>query len=105
MSNIDRPRRASGPVPATTRGTPSSTGARPLNTIPLPAGSGEFPSPAGTAVLNLTVDQVLRIRILLVAMRLGKAIAEDVRGQIFNMLSGSQRRMLGAAYFIISVRA
>ncbi len=67
--------------------------------------SADVPSEAGTAVLNLTSDQIARIRLLLVAMRLGRFVADDVRKQIIGMLSGGQRRMIGAAYFILSVRA
>jgi hypothetical protein len=65
---------------------------------------GGFPSAAGTAVLNLTGDQASRIRKLLIGLRTGKSAAAEVREHIFAMLSGAQRRMLGAAYFIISVR-
>jgi len=37
-------------------------------------------------------------------LRRGQRAASDVRSQIFGMLSGGQRRVLDAAYFIISVR-
>ena len=55
-------------------------------------------------MLNLTGDQASRIRKLLIGLRTGKSAAAEVREHIFAMLSGAQRRMLGAAYFIISVR-
>ncbi len=70
-----------------------------------PVPSGDFPSAAGTAVLNLTVDQLSRIRTLLVALRMGRAVANDVRSQIFGLLTSGQRRVVGAAWFILSVRA
>jgi hypothetical protein len=35
---------------------------------------------------------------------LGKSIAVDVRSEIFSLLTKGQRRVLGAAWFIISVR-
>lgn len=74
---------------------PAATGGEP---------APSFPNAAGTAVLNLTGEQTSRIGKLLIGLRNGKAAAEDVRENIWAMLSGSQRRMLGAAYFIISVR-
>jgi hypothetical protein len=107
VSNIDRTRRTGAGSPA----APSSgTASAPRARVALPdiaerATSADMPSAAGTAVLNLTVDQVVRIRLLLVAMRLGRAVADDVRSQIYNLLSGGQRKMIGAAYFILSVRA
>ena len=66
--------------------------------------TGGFPSATGTAVLNLTGEQASRIRALLIGLRTGKNAAADVREHIFAMLSGGQRRMLPAAWFIISVR-
>jgi hypothetical protein len=107
VSNIDRTRRTGAGSPA----APSSgTASAPRARVALPdiaerATSADMPSAAGTAVLNLTVDQVVRIRLLLVAMRLGRAVADDVRSQIYNLLSGGQRKVIGAAYFILSVRA
>ena len=65
---------------------------------------GGFPSPSGTAVLNLNDEQTSRIRKLLIGLRTGKNVADDVRNQIFSLLSGGQRKMLPAAYFILSVR-
>jgi hypothetical protein len=63
-----------------------------------------FPSSEGTAILNLTSDQFQGIRKLLIGLRLGKSIADDVRSEIFSLLSKGQRRVLGQAWFIISVR-
>ncbi len=107
MSNIDRPGRTGGSPPASVSlGTTSAPG--PRLAPPSPAErttSADLPSAAGTAVLNLTSEQISRIRVLLVAMRLGRALAGDVRGQIFALLSGGQRRNIGAAWFILSVRA
>jgi len=107
VKNIDRTRRTgSGSPTVAPAGTPTAPRAR--VTLPDPAEratSADMPSAAGTAVLNLTVDQVVRIRLLLVAMRLGRAVADDVRSQIYNLLSGGQRKVIGAAYFILSVRA
>lgn len=77
---------------------------RPLLDTDVDVESASLPSEAGTAVLNLSDEQTSRIRKLLVGLRIGSAVATDVRNQIFSMLSGGQRKMLGAAYFIISVR-
>lgn len=66
--------------------------------------ASSYPSAAGTAVLNLSDGQTSQIRKLLVALRKKSDLASDVRKQIFSLLSGEQRRALGAAYFIISVR-
>jgi hypothetical protein len=63
-----------------------------------------FPSTEGTAILNLTSEQFTGIRKLLIGLRLGKSIADDVRSEIFGMLTKGQRRVLGAAWFILSVR-
>lgn len=107
MSNIDRPGRTGGSPPASVSlGTTSAPGTRLAPPSPAErATSADLPSAAGTAVLNLTSEQISRIRVLLVAMRLGRALAGDVRGQIFALLSGGQRRNIGAAWFILSVRA
>jgi hypothetical protein len=107
VSNIDRTRSTgSGPPAAPSKGPPSAPGARAVAPFTVErAPNADFPSAAGTAVLNLTPDQIVKIRILLVAMRLGRAIAADVRSQIFAMLSSGQRRVVGAAWFILSVRA
>ncbi len=106
MSNIDRSGRTRGSALNPASGTPTAPRAR----VAMPPGteratSADFPSAAGTAVLNLTSDQLTRIRMLLVAMRMGKAGAEAVRKQIFGLLTGGQRRVAGAAWFILSVRA
>jgi hypothetical protein len=63
-----------------------------------------FPSTEGTAILNLTSEQFTGIRKLLIGLRLGRSIADDVRTEIFGMLTKGQRRVLGAAWFILSVR-
>ena len=55
--------------------------------------------------LAATGEQVASIRKLLMGMRYGKNLADDVRGQIFALLNKGQRRVLGAAWFILSVRA
>jgi hypothetical protein len=63
-----------------------------------------FPSTEGTAILNLTSEQFTGIRKLLIGLRLGRSIADDVRSEIFGLLTKGQRRVLGAAWFILSVR-
>ena len=63
-----------------------------------------FPSTEGTAILNLTSEQFSGIRKLLIGLRLGRSIADDVRAEIFAMLTKGQRRVLGQAWFILSVR-
>lgn len=63
-----------------------------------------FPSTEGTAILNLTSEQFAGIRKLLIGLRLGRSIADDVRAEIFKMLSKGQRRVLSQAWFILSVR-
>jgi hypothetical protein len=85
---------------------PSGTAPR-LPTIrpPAPLAPGSIPSAEGTAILNLTGEQIATIRQLLMGMRYGKNLAADVRGQIFSLLTKGQRRVLGAAWFILSVRA
>jgi hypothetical protein len=65
---------------------------------------GGFPSPNGTAVLDLTIEQTSTIRKLLIGLRTGKAMVDDVRHGIFSLLTGGQRRVVGQAWFIISVR-
>jgi hypothetical protein len=102
VSNVDRTRPSStGPVTAPRVGSPTVPRS-PNVTARVPG--GDFPSELGTAVLELTSEQSSQIRKLLIAMRLGRAMANDVRTGIFALLSGRQRRMLDAAYFIISVR-
>jgi hypothetical protein len=100
---VDRTRRpATDPVTAPQVGSPAISPRRiaPAERIP----SGEFPSELGTAVLELTSEQSSQIRKLLIALRMGRSAANDVRNGIFALLSGGQRRMLDSAYFIISVR-
>ena len=98
MSNLGRIRRIDTGNPSATSGAGT---ARPMATEDR---SGIVPSVSGTAILNLTEDQTTNIRQLLIALRRGQRAASDVRSQIFGMLSGGQRRVLDAAYFIISVR-
>lgn len=106
MSNVNQVRLpASGGAPA--GGTvPSGTTAQRLPRIqaPLPTASNSFPSIEGTAILNLTSEQFAGIRKLLIGLRYGKNLAGDVRAEIFGMLTAGQRRVLGAAWFILSVR-
>jgi len=90
------------PGGATTSGTAAPRAAR--FQAPTMAASDSFPSIEGTAILNLTSDQFAGIRKLLIGLRLGRSIADDVRSEIFGMLSKGQRRVLGAAWFILSVR-
>jgi hypothetical protein len=89
-------------------GGPSAGGTAPrLATrfqAPPMAPSDSFPSTEGTAILNLTSEQFTGIRKLLIGLRLGRSIADDVRSEIFGMLTKGQRRVLGAAWFILSVR-
>jgi hypothetical protein len=108
VSNIDRPGRTTGGAPPASVSLGPSTSAAPRPIAPTPgerATSADMPSAAGTAVLNLTTEQRARIRLLLIAMRMGSAVAGDVRNQIFALLTGGQRRNIGAAWFILSVRA
>ena len=42
-----------------------------------------FPSAEGTAILNLSSEQFAGIRKLLIGLRLGRSIADDVRAEIF----------------------
>jgi hypothetical protein len=96
---------ATGSTPAG-GATTSGTAAPRLPRFQPPAMSpaDSFPSSEGTAILNLTSDQFQGIRKLLIGLRLGKSIADDVRSEIFGLLSKGQRRVLGQAWFIISVR-
>jgi hypothetical protein len=84
---------ATGTAPRLPRFQPPSTGA-----------ADSFPSTEGTAILNLTSEQFQGIRKLLIGLRLGRSIADDVRAEIFGILTKGQRRVLGAAWFILSVR-
>lgn len=104
MSNVNEVRSAG--VEGTSAGGPTQTGPSP-RPAPPPApqrGSASVPSVEGTAILNLSSEQFSSIRKLLVGLRAGKSRADEVRSQIFNLLSGGQRRVIGAAWFIISVR-
>jgi hypothetical protein len=85
---------------------PSTTSAPRLPAFsPPPANtSNSFPSVEGTAILNLTSEQFAGIKKLLIGLRMGKSIADDVRSEIFGMLTKGQRRVLPAAWFILSVR-
>jgi hypothetical protein len=71
---------------------------------PSTGAADSFPSTEGTAILNLTSEQFQGIRKLLIGLRLGRSIADDVRAEIFGILTKGQRRVLGAAWFILSVR-
>lgn len=109
MSNVNRVGLPSGSgAPAVPAGgpTPSGTAPRPAQRIQAPP-SGPvdgFPSIEGTAILNLTTEQFAGIRKLLIGLRTGRSVADDVRSGIFAMLTKGQRRVLGAAWFILSVR-
>jgi hypothetical protein len=107
VSNLN-PIRPPGPgVAAPAGGSAPSTGSAPrLPAFQAPpiAQSNSFPSIEGTAILNLTSEQFTGIRKLLIGLRLGKSLADDVRSEIFGMLTKGQRRVLGAAWFILSVR-
>jgi hypothetical protein len=105
VSNVNEVR-APG-LGATAAGSPTQSGPapRPPQAQPPPrAASPSVPSVEGTAILNLSTEQFASIRRLLVGLRNGKSRADEVRAQIFNLLSGGQRRVIGAAWFIISVR-
>jgi hypothetical protein len=106
VSNVNQVRLpATGTTPA--GGSPPSTSAPRPQTYtapPAPTTPNSFPSIEGTAILNLTSEQFTGIRKLLIGLRMGKSIAEDVRAEIFGMLTKGQRRVLPAAWFILSVR-
>ncbi len=104
MNQVKLP--STGGSPAGGATTPSGTAPRlPTLRPPSPAQTNAIPSAEGTAVLNLSSEQVASIRKLLMGMRYGKSVASEVRSQIFALLTGGQRRVLGAAWFILSVRA
>jgi hypothetical protein len=86
---------------ATTSGTAPRA---PRFSPPAMSPADSFPSSEGTAILNLTSEQFQGIRKLLIGLRLGRSIADDVRAEIFGLLTKGQRRVLGAAWFILSVR-
>lgn len=105
MSNVNEiwlPATGGSPAGGT---SPSGTAPR-LRRVQAPSAPAPdgFPSTEGTAILNLTSEQFAGIRKLLIGLRLGRSIADDVRSEIFAMLTKGQRRMLDAAWFIISVR-
>lgn len=107
MSNVNqvggRPAVGGAPV-----GGPSTSGTAaprlPGFQPPAMPATDSFPSTEGTAILNLTSEQFNGIRKLLIGLRLGRSIADDVRSEIFGLLTKGQRRVLGAAWFILSVR-
>jgi len=100
VSNLGRIRRVDTGNPSEITGS----GSAPRLPMATEDRSGIVPSVSGTAILNLSDEQTTNIRQLLVALRRGQKAASDVRSQIFGLLSGGQRRVLDAAYFIISVR-
>ncbi len=106
MSNVNQVGR--GTVGGTPVGGPSTSGTAaprlPGFRPPAMPASDSFPSTEGTAILNLTSEQFNGIRKLLIGLRLGRSIADDVRSEIFGLLTKGQRRVLGAAWFILSVR-
>lgn len=111
MSNVNRVRLPAAAASPAGSGAPSITtpsGVAPPRVPLAPAAANlaatTFPSAEGTAILNLSAEQVEGIRSLLIGLRTGKKVVNDVRKQIFGMLSGGQKRVLGAAWFIISVR-
>ena len=107
MSNLNRIGGLPAPNSTPAGGSaPSSTNASRIPTFAPPAAnaSNSFPSVEGTAILNLTSEQFAGIKKLLIGLRLGKSIAADVRSEIFGMLTKGQRRVLPAAWFILSVR-
>jgi hypothetical protein len=106
VSNVNPVRLpATGAVPVG-GSAPGTTSAPRLPAFsPPPANaSNSFPSVEGTAILNLSSEQFAGIKKLLIGLRLGKSIADDVRSEIFNLLTKGQRRVLPAAWFILSVR-
>jgi hypothetical protein len=106
VSNVNQVRLPpAGTTPA--GGSPPSSSAPRFPTYAAPpatASSNSFPSLEGTAILNLTSEQFTGIRKLLIGLRMGKSVAGDVRSEIFAMLTKGQRRVLPAAWFILSVR-
>jgi hypothetical protein len=105
VSNLDRIRATTSGGTAAGGATPSGTAPR-LPTIrpPAPGPAPSVPSAEGTAVLNLSSEQAASIRKLLIGLRYGRNLADDVRSQIFGLLNRGQRRLLGAAWFILSVK-
>jgi hypothetical protein len=101
VNNVRLPATGGAPAGATPSGT---TPRAPRFQAPATTSHDGFPSTEGTAILNLTSEQFAGIRKLLIGLRLGRSIADDVRAEIFGMLTKGQRRVLGAAWFILSVR-
>jgi hypothetical protein len=101
VNNVRLPATGGAPAGATPSGT---TPRAPRFAAPPTTSPDGFPSVEGTAILNLTSEQFTGIRKLLIGLRLGRSIADDVRAEIFGMLTKGQRRVLGAAWFILSVR-
>lgn len=107
MSNLNRIGGLPAPGSTPAGGSaPSTTSAPrlPAFSPPPPNAANSFPSIEGTAILNLTSEQFAGIKKLLIGLRLGKSIADDVRSEIFSMLTKGQRRVLPAAWFVLSVR-
>lgn len=107
MSNVNPVRLpATGAAPAggSAPGLTNSAPRLPAFSPPSPSSSNAFPSVEGTAILNLSSEQFAGIKKLLIGLRMGKSIADDVRSEIFGMLTKGQRRVLPAAWFILSVR-
>lgn len=105
MSNVNKVGPSSVGGPAAGGAAPSGTAPRlPRFQPPALAPADSFPSTEGTAILNLTSEQFTGIRKLLIGLRLGRSVADDVRAEIFKLLTKGQRRVLGQAWFILSVR-
>lgn len=105
MSNVNKVGPAGVGGAAAGGAAPSGTAPRlPRFQPPAMPPADNFPSSEGTAILNLTSEQFTGIRKLLIGLRLGRSIADDVRAEIFAILSKGQRRVLGQAWFILSVR-
>ena len=105
MSNVNKVGLPTTGGAATGGAAPSGSAPRlPRFQPPAMSPADNFPSTDGTAILNLTSEQFAGIRKLLIGLRLGRSIADDVRAEIFKMLTKGQRRVLGQAWFILSVR-
>jgi hypothetical protein len=106
VSNVDKVGLPASRGTPTGGATPSGIAAQRLPRFQAPptGPSDSYPSTEGTAILNLSSEQFNGIRKLLIGLRLGKSIADDVRSEIFGLLTKGQRRVLGAAWFILSVR-
>ncbi len=104
VNNVRLPATSGAPAGPAGPATGGTAPRAPRFSPPPSASPDGFPSTEGTAILNLTSEQFAGIRTLLIGMRLGRSIADDVRSEIFKMLTKGQRRVLGAAWFILSVR-